>query len=282
MSAENNKEEKDGTTSPDDRFERKHDPFVNKQDLEVLMEASDVGTNPKKKRFGYGAIILLAVAAKLLIWPAMQTAFYEFKHRSGHGWDDSRADFQKYYEDSWRKLSGALPVKYATDLATCQANGYVAWLNNSGCRKYRIRFFTTAAEHEQKTADCLSNAGEAEFVERNSLGCIKQAIPNQWEAFESVYAERFLSVLQEKDNEIKSDADKKFLADCVAKKYVENLTNKSAQAGSECGPMNLAANDLQALLAGGSCLSAVHSKDRQDQIQKFFETCVMEGATTAH
>jgi hypothetical protein len=278
MSAENNKEEKDGTTSPDDRFERKHDPFVNKQDLEVLMEASDGGPNPKKKRFGYGAIILLAVAAKILIWPAIQTAFYEFKHRSGHGWDDSKAEFQKYYEDEYKKFGSTLPVKYAADLANCQSNSYVAWLNKSECRRYRISFLTSAAEHERRTAACLLSAGESEFVKVNAVDCVKQIIPNKWSEFESVYAERFFKALQDNPKTSRSEADTQRLSGCIAEKYVEKMTSITAKTGSDCEPMNLAGVDLESVLNRASCQHV----NVELEILKFLEACLAQSITTAH
>ena len=255
-----------------------NDSPAEKSAPEVIIKESDSNPNPTKKRFGFAAIILLAVVAKLLIWPAMQTAFYEFKHRSGHGWDDTKAEFQKYYEDEYKKFGSTLPVKYAAELATCQSNSYVAWLNKSECRRYRISFITSAAEHERQTAACLLSAGEAEFVKVNAVDCIKQTIPNKWSEFESVYAERFFKALKDDPKTSRSEADTQRLSGCIAEKYVEKMTSVAAKTGSDCGPINLAGVDLESVLNRPSCSHV----NMEREIPQFAHTCLAQITTTAH
>ncbi len=242
---------------------------------EVFLETSAPSAKPK--RFAFAAILGVAAVAKLLIWPGMQTAFYEFKHRSGHGWDDSRAEFQKYYEDEYKTFGGTLPVKYAADLATCQANAYVTWLNKSDCRRYRISFITSAAEHERQTAACLSNAGEAEFVKVNGVDCIKKTIPNKWSEFESVYATRFSEKLTKTKLAI-SDDKRKLLSDCIAKKYIERLMSVATETRSDCGPLNMAGTDLESLLDSSNCQ---HERVTAE-IAQFTGACFVESEITAH
>lgn len=242
---------------------------------EVLVETSASPSKPK--RFGFAAIFAIAAVAKLLVWPAMQTAFYEFKHKSGHGWDDSRAEFQKYYEDGYKTFGEALPVKYAADLSTCQANAYVAWLNKSDCRRYRISFLTSAAEHQKNTLACLSAAGEPEFVKNNVVDCIKKTIPNKWSEFESVYAARFSEKFKETKLAI-TDDKQKLLSNCIAKKYVEKLGSIATETGSDCEPMNLAGTDLASLLDSSSCQ---HEKVKAE-IAQFTGACFVESEIAAH
>lgn len=280
MSAENNKEEKDGTTSPDDRFERKHDPFVNKQDLEVLIEASDGGPNPKKKRFGYGAIILLAVAAKILIWPTMQTAFYEFKHKSGHGWDHAMGDFKQHFESDLKAVTD-IPGKYAKSIASCRASAYVAWLNKSGCRGYRVSFLTSAEEHQKELGECLTNAGEDEFSEANLISCIKQEVPNKWSEFEEVYANRYFSSFQEAAEKGLMEKDNRVLADCMAKKYIEKMESLASLAGENCGPIDMNAEKIEGLFTDTPCAKDVR-RVVNPQLKAFGKACIDENLTVAH
>ncbi len=242
----------------------------------IFMEATRPQSNPK--RFGIAGIFVIAATAKLLIWPAMQTAFYEFKHRSGHGWDDSKAEFQKYYEDEYKKFGSTLPVKYAADLANCQSNSYVAWLNKSECRRYRISFITSVAEHQRQTAACLLSAGESEFVKVNAVDCVKQIIPNKWSEFESVYAERFFKALQDDPKTSRSEADTQRLSGCIAEKYVEKMTSVAAKTGSDCRPMNLAGVDLESVLNRPSCSHV----NMEREIPQFAHTCLAQITTTAH
>lgn len=232
----------------------------------------------KPRRVGMAVLFAVAIGVKFIAWPLLQTGFYELKHRSGHGWDDSRADFQKYYEESYKTSAAALPVKYAADLATCQSNFYVAWLNKSDCRRYRISFLTSAADHERQTAACLSSAGESEFVQVNALDCVKQTIPNKWSEFESVYAERFFTALQADVNTSRSEADNKRLSGCIAKKYVGKMTSITAETGSDCGPMNLAGTDLKDLLNPAPC----HQLNMEQEMSHFADACLIESATAAH
>lgn len=280
MSAENNKEEKDGSAPPGDRFERKHDPFANKQDLEVLMDASDASPNPKKKRFGYGAIILLAVAAKILIWPTMQTAFHEFKHKSGHGWDHALVDFKQHFESDLRAVTD-IPAKYAGTIASCRASAYVAWLNKSGCRGYRVSFLTSAEEHQKELDDCLTNAGEDEFSHANLLSCIKQEVPNKWSEFENVYANRYFSSFQEAAEKGLMEKDNRVLADCMAKKYIGKMDSLTSLAGKNCGPINMDAEKIERLFTDTPCVEDIR-RVVNSQMKEFGKSCVDENLTVAH
>jgi hypothetical protein len=137
---------------------------------------------------------------------------------------------------------------------------------------------TSAADHEKNTAACLSSAGEAEFVQVNALDCVKKTIPNKWSEFESVYAERFFTALQADINTSRSEADNKRLSGCIAKKYVGKMTSMTAEAGSDCGPLNLAGADLKDLLNPAPCPHV----NMELEMPQFAEACLLESATAAH
>lgn len=213
----------------------------------------------KSRKIGLGAIVVLLAVGKLLVFPILRVTGAELKHRSGHGWDEAHDDFQKHYETTLRQADQIFPIKYAGDVAKCHADAYVSWLNKTGCRGYRIDLLTSATEHQQQLSECLSKAGDEDFSKQSQLSCIKQLVPNTWQAFEGVYAAGFLAALQQNKENVGHEELNPVVANCVAHQYVEKLEAFTTKRDLKCGPMNIEASDLVAMLVDNPCSIEVKS-----------------------
>ena len=235
----------------------------------------------KTKRLSLGRVILIVAGVKLLAWPVLQVGLFEVRHRAGHGWDNARADIVEHYEVGLKKVTQYVPVRYASDVASCQADAYVSWLNESGCRSYRIDILTSARAHQEQLSQCLKNAGEDLVAEKIQVDCVKKVVPNSWQAFETAYAEDFFAEWKNRKPEGDPERENHAPADCVAHNYVENLVRLSAAEGSNCAPMNESGQDLVALLANNPCATDMQTR-LQDHLDGYWESCEKQVLQRTH
>jgi len=235
----------------------------------------------KGKRLGLGAVIAIVAVVKLLAWPLIQIGFLELRHRAGHGWDRARPDIVEHYETGLKKVGRYVPARYASDVANCQADAYVAWLNKSGCRSYRIDVLTSASAHQEELSGCLKNSGEDLMAEKIQVDCVKKIVPNRWHAFETAYAEEFFAVWQKRKSEGDPSRENHAPADCVAHSYVENIARLSAAEGANCAPMNESGKDLVALLTNNPCALDMRAR-LDDHMDSYWASCEKQIQQRAH